>query len=367
MLRQWIMAVLATCVINAGAQPRFHTKKLEEIAGKLSLCLPDSLGPLIDNDSTYTWRNHALRVRTNSLGDVTHIGYRIFPPGMADQDFLPLLNFVERYFMELSQPSEITTSERMALEHVTITRGNLAQLKRVTPATNFAIDETERRFFRIRWAVDNDTISLTVPMDYQLLVGASSVELEDLFERDVQRYSPVNSLTVAGSIEPTDTIYSGDYGVTSVGEYLSKEIRSDIYLQKQEDGLYTMIIDKNQPLKSLTNLILTADVQYEIPLTITLNRYGGRCTRFQISLKQLVTYFRNEGCVLYIGVKSFDGNLLKASLFALQPRLAYNHLISLEIPVSIIDGEATEGIKGVAYTYIPLHNVTEQFFIQDFN
>lgn len=367
LVRGWIMALLAACAISAGAQPIFHTKRLAELAGKTSLCLPDSLGTLTDNDSTYTWRGHNLRVRTNLLGDVTHIGYSIFPQGMVDQDFLPLLNFVERYFLELSLPSEIAATERMALDHVVITRGGLAKMKRITPTTSFAIDEIERRMFRIRWALEGDSVSLTIPMDYQLLSGASSVELEDIFERDVQRYSNGIDAMAMDSCEPSDTIFNGNYGVTLVGEYLSKEIRSDIYLQKQDDGEYTMIQSESQPLNSLTNIILTADTQHEIPLSLTLNRYGDKYSRMQISLRQLIAYFRNEGCELYVGVKSFDGTLLKASLFAYQPKLAYNHLVSLEVPVSVINGETSDGVKGVAYTYIPLQNVTEQFFIQDFN
>ena len=44
--------------------------------------------------------------------------------------------------------------------------------------------------------------------------------------------------------------------------------------------------------------------------------------------------------------------------------MAYNHVLSVSIPLNILDGKE-EKINATVYAYIPLQNVTEKFFTQD--
>ena len=70
--------ILALAAQLCAAVPRFRTPLLQRIAKSTALTLPDTMEPMADNDSTWKFRGRQLRIRTNSLGDVCHIGYKLF-------------------------------------------------------------------------------------------------------------------------------------------------------------------------------------------------------------------------------------------------------------------------------------------------
>ena len=69
---------MAAFVLQANAAPSFHTQRLEALAKAIKLGLPSQLGINVDNDSTWNYAGKTLRIRTNSYGDVSHIGYHLF-------------------------------------------------------------------------------------------------------------------------------------------------------------------------------------------------------------------------------------------------------------------------------------------------
>ena len=79
------------------AKLRYHSELLQSMAKTMALSLPDSLGVMTDNDSTWQYKGRQLRVRTNALGDVSHIGYKIFHNQIvALYENQALFDFLER-------------------------------------------------------------------------------------------------------------------------------------------------------------------------------------------------------------------------------------------------------------------------------
>lgn len=351
-------------VIIANAQPSFYTKQHENIAKAIKLNLPDTLTSNTNNDSTWSFNGKTIRVRTNAFGEISHIGYKIFDNAIIEAYKSPtILNFIERYALELDlRLNGHSPTERMSIDKVVCSCGNINMLSKLKSSTPFSLEERERRMYRLKWQIDGKELCLTIPADYQLLIGANAIELEDLFEKGVRRMIPISGDTLINEWGNVKVSKAGNFLVANSDRYLSEMIKSDIYLV-EKNGKKQLLTDAKNPLQSIRNIMLTGQFKTDIPLSMTLNRYGHKSTKSEITLQQFVAYCLSEGCELYFGVKTRDENNITGTLFALSKANAYNHLLSVNFPISILkDGTGT--IKGTAYAYIPLQNITEKFFTE---
>ena len=145
-------------------------------------------------------------------------------------------------------------------------------------------------------------------------------------------------------------------------EYLSSMIRNDLYIEEKE-GKKRVMIDKRKPVQTVTNILITGVFDKEIPMTMTLNRYGYSCSQTDITLQQFINLCYFDECKLYVGIKTHNKEYITATVFALNNKLAYNHVLSLKFPLELLNGSNNK-IEATAYAYIPLQNVNEKFFTQ---
>ena len=199
-----------------------------------------------------------------------------------------------------------------------------------------------------------------VPADCQLILGANAVELETIFERDLKRVVP--SAFDCNWAEEDVSLSDDGLSVANPGSYLSDEIKSDLYLQKKE-GKWALITDVEHSIESIKNILLTGCFMRDIAMALTMDRYGYRKTLLSITLQQFVEYCRLDGCVLYVGIKTHTADNVTATIFALNNELGYNHVLAVNFPTGILSGRQNS-ITGTSYVYIPLQNVTEDFFMQ---
>lgn len=357
-----IMAWALACTMAVYASPQFRTERLARMAKAMSLVIPDTLAANIDNDSTWTYGGHRLRVKTNAFGDVSNIGYRMFDNKSEFYFHRSLLfDFVERYALELDlHLDDHDVATRLAIDDVVCVEGNAGMLKKVSPETPVSMDEITLRMFRLTWTVDGKTLKMTFPLDNQLLVGADEVELEDVFERDVQRVMPISEEDALDEWKDAKIYRSDSLLIAELGQHLNPMIRGDIYLE-EHDGKRSVVNDVNKPLQTAKNVLLTGVFSHDIPLKLTMNRYGYKKTTVDITVQQLVALCRLEGCQLYVGIKTSDKEHITATIFAMNMRMAYNHVISVDFPLDILSG-SDSAVKATVYAYIPLHNVGENFY-----
>lgn len=370
MTQRFHIAVITVAAFTFGvnAAPSFRIHSLETLSKAVKINLPEHIGENADNDTTWSFAGKQLRVRTNAYGDVSHIGYKLFDSNWArNYEAQPLLDFIERYALEQDVDIEkVDKAEEASKKHVTFVKGNASMLRLRTPDMPITIQEKERRGYSVIWGKGNQTISMMIPADYQLITGANAIELENIFERDVRRLAPVlidNTLPDSwenGSISHSDTLI-----IASNGTYLSDMIRSDLYLH-EVSGKNHILVDTSKPRQSVNNILLTGHFNKEIPIELTIDKYGYIKTNIQISLQQFIIYCRQENCKLYLGIKSYTEQAITATLFAVNSKMAYNHMISLSFPLSILY-EGKGKIKGTLYAYTPLQNITEKFFINNIN
>ena len=327
------------------------------------------MGENIDNDSTWSFSGKQLRVRTNVYGDISHIGYKLFDSRWAkDFEAQPLLDFIERYALE----QDIFVREKDKVEETSKRRivfieGNASMLRLRTPEMPITINEKERREYSVEWGNGKQKVSMIIPADYQLFTGANAIELENIFERDVCRLtSTLIADTLPSNWKYSNISRSDNLIIASNGNYLSDMIRSDLYLEKAPEGKLVLLINESKPLQSVSNILLTGHSDKELPLELTIDKYGYRKTNIEITLQQFIIYCQQENCKLYLGIKTHTNETITATLFAVNSKMEYNHMIRLTFTLIIINkGEGK--IKGKLYAYTPLQNITEKFFINNIN
>lgn len=349
----WILLASSLQAANG-----FYTQRLEKMAKVLNLSASSPTGEKYANGKL-------LRIRTNTYGDISHIGYKLFNDEIMQlHGESPVFDFIERYMLELDMRLDGRSPlERMNIDQVVISKGNLQMLRAIDTNTEFSINELKRRMYQVTWTVKGKKVEITFPADCQLLIGANAVELENMMKRDINRIMPLTSNDIITDWTYVKTTRSQGHIIVEGGKYLSNQIRGDIYLQDIH-GKKQLICNRKNARNSITNIMLTGQFQYVIPMHLRIDKYGYKAEETDITLQQFIDYCKNEGCKLYFGIKTINETTLTGTLFAYNEKMAYNHVLSVSIPLNILDGKK-EKINATVYAYIPLQNVTEKFFTQD--
>ncbi len=310
-----------------------------------------------------------LRVRTNAIGDICHIGYRMFDDEVvASYPDRRVFDFVERYVLELRLHTDKrakNTLERLALDDVTISPMDADLLFGISENTPVSIDYIPRRMYRFTWTLDKDReVSMSFKADSQLIIGAGSIELETLLSRDVQRCSRITPEEAMQQWRNAQVTTAGGKRILSVGNYLSETINSNLYMN-MHNSQWGLMLTPQSTMRSLCNIMLTGGCSFggDAPLCLIVDRYGYRADTLHITLGQMHKYFFDDACRVYIGAKRVDETSLYGTLFVVNEALGYDHVVSFECPLSLARG-ISDTIKSRIYTYIPMQHVTEKFFNQ---
>ena len=367
----WLRTLLiATGVLVAlqGAANTFRTALLERMASAAGIAKAE-LPANADMDSVAVIKGKPVHLRTNAWGDVVHIGYSMFNSQLVAHYHNPyIFDFLERYLLELDLGLDNRDKQtRMRVDRVTLVKGSLAQLQSITPLSDITltIDEKERKMYRVNCTIAGNELSITVPANCQLLLGANAVELEQNFSHNVMRF-----MTIAGDDAVSDwstlkVSRAGNTLITDGDIYMSQAIRNSLYL-REDNGVRRLICSPDAPSRSTSNIMLTGVFADELPMELVLNRYGNQRDTLDVTLQQFIAYCKTEGASLYFGIKERSEQMIKGTLFAYNGNLSCTHMLSVEFPLSLLDG-AKETIRATAYVYIPLDHIADKFFIQNYN
>lgn len=182
-----MVLILVAFTLRVSATPLFSFDCLKSIYQLTQIKLPDYLGTNVNNDSTWLYKEKQLRVCTNSFGDVSHIGFRLFDiVDREDDGIRQLLFFIERYALErqlhMEYPEKLIDSYQF---HIKFEKGDLATLCNMNVNHDLKITTTERRGFMLECKDEGKVVSMVVPADYQLLKGTNAKELEKVIARDI--------------------------------------------------------------------------------------------------------------------------------------------------------------------------------------
>ena len=364
------MALMLTVMaVWLQATPLYRTQLLQQIAQKSGITVPNTIAPDTRIDSLGVVGGHCLYLRTDGLGDVAHIGYSLFSQQLLDnRDHRTLLEFVERYLLELDlRISELSMQKRMDVDRVVITEGSWDNVRKLTPASDISVSIVEilRHLKRLTIDAGGRRTSITIPIDCQLLLGANAIELEQMAISTLHRIKPVSDdPEAAGRWMDMKRKSFGKFEIVEGGHYIINEICGDIYLSSK-NGKLQPICSPESPARSVSNIMLTGHAPKELLMSLEVNQYGFKSEFIDMVLPQLIAFCMDEGCKLYFGVKTRSADTITGTLFAYNQQLAYTHMVAVDFPLSILD-DGSGIIKGRAYLYIPIQNIPDKFFEQDF-
>lgn len=350
--------------LQGKAPTKCRTLQLASFAKALKIA--DGLHPG-DNDG-FSYRGRPLHVRVDSAGTIAHIGYALFTPEAAQMVGMPrFTDFMERYLLGLDlnlNPNNQTPEQIMAIDRVYLAEGRMEWLKDISPATPFSVRTGDLKGFMATWTLPQGVLTVSIPADCQLLIGADAEELEQNLIATLPTFPEVRPIDLVAVKDKRQLLVGGDgRGQLKGKPYLSPLISSTLYVE-DVDSVLSLICSPDMATRSTTNVMLTGQSPVPLPIDLTVNCYGYRNQKLNVTLGQFLEFCRSEGCGLYFGIKSKSPEKVSGTLFAFNPSLAYNHVLSVEFPTEILQGVAAP-LKATLYAYVPLHFMTDDFFYHD--
>lgn len=360
--RKYFLLILACFTFGVlHANVTFVSSRLERLSRTLTSVPWDSLTHGVYND--YSFNEHPLTIRVNKWDEIEHIGYRFFDNDQRCIQPSPVYDFLERYLLEYDIPNEDGAPKEMRfmIDEFDVEYGNLNTLFHLDTSFAFQLSYLAYKRYHLSWYQNyQEVLSVSFPMDYQLMCGSNSLELESFFIRDIQRYSftgPAQQVMLPDYIDTCND----DYYIVEGSSYLSNLIRDDQFYGRNADGAWSLVCSRKKALWSASNIMLYSQFIGNYDLQIAVDRYGYKTDTVHVPLTTFVSYCKAQGSSVYFGVKFRTEKYVKGTLFVTNPENGFTHILSVDIPIDVIESRSGT-INSVLYVYIPLHNISDNYF-----
>lgn len=335
----------------------FRTKELKRLA--VALAIPTDTLHKGYQDIEKKGKKLIIHVGADSVID--HIGLALFPETMKKSGNKVVMEFLERYLLQLQYPPSPKTAAMMLRDdNVKFEVGSIATIPKLLPTDGFGLS-CEQMKYTATWLRDGKTIlSLTFPAEFELLRGMNIIEAQHQFENESRK-----AVTNVGSKLPLDKqlmkatgtencyVLEGDF-------YLNEELNANRYYTENANGQFLPILSEDHPIESAANLMLCPEISGQRKLHITERLYGFQQKDFELDLHQWITFCQGERCKLYFGVQELSTTAVKATVIAVNTEENYNHMLTLTIPFTSMSN--SEGvIEAMLNCYLPTHNIQNLF------
>ena len=323
----------------AMSQVSYRTSELKRLATVLSL---DETAIASDGSHYLTAANKPIVVRVAD-GTVNHIGIRLFSEEMRSLEKSPILDFLERYFLQLSYPPKSVTAANMVRDdQFRFLQGSLASVSTLQPTDGFSYSFDQNQYVAVWTRNGAALLEVSFPVEYELISGENKIEAENNIMADIQK------ATIA-----KDTVNEKN---NRSDFYLVPDLSSKLYFNKGQ-----LIVNGLLQEQSAANLMLTTAVEGDYRLAMTQVSYGFKKTTADVSLGQWISFCKNSGCQLYFGVDHVEQNgTVCGVVLAVNQTENYNHVLTVKVPMSLLD-QRKGTIEAWLYPYIPTHNVRDMF------
>lgn len=351
-----IIVLLMLASTSAWGKAVYSTARLQAMASLLSLPGIDTLSA--GKYTHFSYKSHPLNVRINRWKEVEHIGLSLFSPEVKKVQQSPVYDFLERYLLELDIYKGTDHAIRLGFEQVQFEIGNASVALKLDGSEEFRQSGKAFRNYHVEWLKEGKVIlAISFDMDYQLLSGCNTVELEKNYLKKIRRYRTENAApSDFDAAFPND----GEYYIKGGSTFMIDGIRNDLYFQKGKDG-WTLISSSSKPYQSIANAMLSMQTGGDYDLTFTLDMYGYKEEKDTVKLIDWLGMCAEEGCTPYFGMKSKTDSLYTGTVFMVNETSGFLHMLSVKFPIATLQ-EGKGNIEGRLFVYVPLHNVTEKLF-----
>lgn len=292
---------------------------------------------------------------------IDHLGHSIFSEDMKKLDNRVVMEFLERYLLQLKYPmAPKTTSMMLRDDDVKIERGSLAKADQLTTSDSYTCNYELMRY-RAAWSRNGkELLAISFPGEFELLRGITIIEAERMLENEARRTDAPNSQRILTDPHMLDSTAAEGCYVMRGGFYLNKLLTDDRYYQETKPGTFSLLLTSDHPAESAANLMLCQEISGKRQLDITERLYGFKKKTFSLPLSQWLAFCHHAGCRLYFGVQKISAGSIKATVIAVNDTENYNHVLTAEIPLSTLDDDEGK-VSAHLSCYLPMHNVRNLF------
>lgn len=348
------LLLFITCVAEA-QEIYYATRRLENMAKAMSLTNVDTLH--IGRNYQFAYHNKPLTIRVNEWKEIEHIGFRLFSDTLKEAHPSPVYDFLERYFLEKNLYSDGSEEKiRLKWEKVLFVVGDENIIFNIDSTCNFSYSYEELRRYNVIWSKGQDIVlQMKFDMDYQLLSGCSISELETNFIRSLKRMPKLAKVPQKKINFPNETkayTYTGS-------NFISPYIRNDIYFTKKRD-MWEPVASRKVLTRSISNMMLDYANNDTLVAKLILRGYGDYTDSVIVNYSHFISTHKNAGYDVYFGLKYKDEKNFSGTLFLVNKRAGFLHLLSVNAPIDAIEDKRNCRIEGEIFPYIPLFNVSNK-------
>ena len=284
---------------------------------------------------------------------VMHVGLTLFTEEIKQIGDRSVLEFVERYFLQLFHPAPNSTSELMIhSDGVSFPNGRWQDIKKIKTNTPFTIDYQLMRY-TITWKTKGVNLSFSFPGKYQLIAGENLVQAEEHLPNDIS-HTECLLHPEENSSEMTSTSLK-NYYIKKGAWYYAETLNATTYYKKEVNS-FTPVVDIDFIEESLADMMLCPAAADSFMVDFTICGYGYKNTQFKVPLHQWIDYCEQKGCNIYCGIESINTQEVKATVLAVNQTLNYNHLLTVTVPLTAIE-QGKGSIKAKLNAFIPTNNI----------
>lgn len=354
--------------MDSAAQNEYRTDLLARMATKLKIV--EQLDTL--KDSIYhelvSYRERPLTAIVDNHR-VEHIGYHLFTDGHRDVFHTPVINFLERYFLELDLgvDSIHTTKDKMENDKVRFHKGgvkffrNLPNDSLYQVSYSVSIQNINERGYSVEWLKDSTVVcGISFPIEYAILSGTDMVEYENRLCNEIERDTLKSPEVPEVTRDMLKKEWQENYYVKKGDYYYFESLNNHQFFVMDSLEQFRPMYDSNHVVESLHNLFTMPYFENDYTLDIKLVKYGFKKEIFSVPLKQWLRFCFNSGCRPYFGIISNDGKNVVCELIMRNSELAYVHVMNLTFELNTL--EKRKGvIKARLNSYIPTARIKYLF------
>ena len=305
--------------------------------------------PESDNcDTICNIKGYEVRI-IKDRGEISHIGLNLFTDEMKRSTDKSLLDFVEEALL-----AKVLNVKNNVYDRLVISKGVLTDFSSLSSQSDYYLNNSNSKSMTIEWPLSDRCVSVTMPLNYDVLSSGSREEIENDFITKIKNFKGSRF-----SFEPIDTTKLEAYGENKYLYpsrcYQHRLITRNVYLNCED---LNPVIDSESPEEAIANLfIFPMEIADSLPvdLTILKHEYGEKET-LTVPLAQLLAACEDDGCEAYWGTEKFEDGVLRGAVFLINRFRGFDHIIKIECtPEEILNKRGA--IKASASLFIPTNNV----------
>ncbi len=369
-LQVFLMLTTVSLSLSAQIYKAERLRRAADVTGiqvVSEVLLPDTTFALIAKDG------RTISLRTNSMGEIDHIGIPLFHEMMRILQPSPVYDFLE--YAVLNWRYKITPNQ-LYLSKLIFKMGSWESLLKENLKTcDCRIENRGDKFYILTWKrEDKDVVVIGIPIEYELLNNDTRRNMERELVNNLKAcVSPVRKRNTVVVSEEELSVYGTEglfvlpgksymidllnqnvyYRLSSVYETVDTVIYDKPVTMSMETVQPELVIAPEFPAETFANLMMCDDIRIpDVYMELDFHLSDYHRQHITMPLSQLKSFFRQQGCQQYFSFSGVQNGLARGVIIVSNLSKGYNHLFSVHIPeVQLM--AATPSVQADVYLYIP--------------